>query len=396
MYNAKAPAAALGLFLCLHVFQFSAFAQELTLSGKAGSLWVEEDGAAWFWGSGISYKTKEGLYVDLGLGQIPSNLPWLDGSFFGLRYSMGLDRAPLGFHFGGGLLRHGYTEVLFEDIPLYSEGGQGYCFSFSLPFYIHRLKIEASYAVGSGSWEDGSFYWFFGKPRVSAVHIPGLSLTYDQQYTLGFHRISLDLAIRNNDDMPLFDSGLAGYVLFAAFSRERGPFRLAGSLGWVYAGGSLEGALTASNQRYSLFPYTFYNVKGTLDAHIGYGAADIQYRHAVFQYRIALGVLQGFGGKAAADMHYKKKNLFGSSEAHETTTPLELEGLGAAFLLFNWGAPALRVGRGVCLSFDLNKTWVIPWGYQQNAGTSSGGGVSTGQILGVLLSGLSLHITLAR
>jgi hypothetical protein len=392
MYNAKAPAAALGLFLCL--FQFSAFAQELAFSGKAGSLWVEEKGAAWFWGSGVSYQTKEGLYLDLGLGQIPSNLPWLDATAFGLRYSMGLDRPPLGFHFGGGFFRHGYTEALFEDLSLYSEGGQGYFFVFSLPFYIHRLRIEASYAVGAGDWEDGSFYWFFGKPQVSAVHIPSLSLSYDQHYTLGFHRISLDLDVQNNDGMPLFDSGLAGYVLFAAFSREWGQFRLKSSLGWVYAGGSLEGALTASNQRYAFFPYTFYNVEGTLDAHIGYGAVDLQRRRSVFQYRIGLGVLHGFGGKIAANLHYQQKDLFGSAEAHETATPLEMEGLGAAFLLLNWGAPALRVGRGVCLSFDLNKIFVIPWGYKQYSRETTDGGVSTGRILSVLLSGLSLNMAL--
>jgi hypothetical protein len=398
MCNAKAPAAALGLFLCLHAFQFSASAQELNFSAKAGTLWAEEKGAAWLWGSGVSYKTKEGLFLNLDLGQIPSNLPWLDTSVFGLRYSTGLDRAPLGFHFGGGFFQQGYTEVLFEDLPLYSKGGQGYFFVFSLPFYIHRLRIKASYAVGSGDWDDGSFYWFFGKPQVSAVHMPGLSVTYNQPYTvnfhLGFHRISLDLDVHNNDDMPLFDSSLAGYVLFAAFSREWGQFRLKSSLGWLYAGGSLDGALTASNQRYSLFPYTFYNVKGTLDAHIGYGAVDMQYRHSIFQYRIGLGVLHGFDGKIAAHMHYKKKTLFGSSEAHETATPLELEGLGAAFLLLNWGAPALRIGRGAYLSFDLNKIFVIPWGYEQDSGETTGGEVSTEGILSVLLSGLSLNITL--
>jgi hypothetical protein len=396
MYNAKAPAAALGLFLFL--FQFSAFAQELNFSGKAGSLWVEEKGAAWFWGSGVSYKTKEGLYLDLGLGQIPSSLPWLDTTAFGLRYSAGLDRTPLGFHFGGGFFQHGYTEVLFEDLPLYNEGGQGYFFVFSLPLYIRRLRIEASYAVGAGDWEDGSFYWFFGKPQVSAVHIPGLSLSYDQHYTvdfhLGFHRISLDLDIQNNDAMPLFDSGLAGYVLFAAFSRDWAQFRFKSSLGWLYAEGSLEGALTASNQRYAFFPYTFYNVKGTLDAHMGFGAVDLRYRRSIFQYRIGLGVLHGFGGKIAAHMHYKKKSLFGSAEAHETVTPLELEGLGAAFLLLNWGAPALRAGRGARLSFDLNKIFVIPWGFQQSSEETTGGGVSTGQIFSVLLSGLSLNISL--
>jgi hypothetical protein len=396
MCNAKAPAAALGLFLCLHAFQFSAFAQELSFSGKAGTLWVEEEGAAWLWGSGVSYQTEEGPFLNLDLGQIPSSLPWLDTTVFGLRYSAGLNRAPLGFHFGGGLFRHDYTEALFEDLPLYSEGGQGYFFVFSLPVYIRSLRIETSYAVGSGSWEDGSFYWFFGKPQVSALHIPGLSITYDQRYTLGFHRLSLDLDIRNNDDMPLFDSGLAGYVLFAAFSREWAQFRFKSSLGWLYAEGSLEGALTASNQRYAFFPYVFYNVTGTLDAHIGYGAADIRYRRSIFQYRIGLGVLHGFGGKIAANMRYKKKNLFGPSEAHETATPLEFEGLGAAFLLLNWGAPALRIGRGAYLSFDLNKILVIPWGYEQDSGETTGdGGVSAGQIFSVLLSGLSLNISLA-
>jgi hypothetical protein len=406
MYNAKAPAAALGLFLCLSVFQFPAFAQELSVSGRTGSLWVEENGAAWHWGSGISYKTKEGLYMNLGLGQIPGNLPWLDTSVLGLRYSAGLERAPLGFHFGGGYFQHGYTEVLFADMPLYSEGGRGYFFNFAVPFSLHKLKIKASYATGSGTWDDGSFYWFFGKPRISAVHIPGLSASYDKRYTLGFHRISLAMDIQNNDDMPLFDSSLTGYALFAAFSREWARFRLKSSLGWLYARGSLEGALTPSNQRYAFFPYTFFNMTGTLDAHIGYGAVDMQYRHSIFQYRIGLGILQGFDGAIAAHIHYKKKKLFGAAEAFETVTPLELKGLGAAFLLLSWGAPALRMGRGAYLSFDLHKIFVIPWGYEQSSGETSsgdgdgsgggggGGGVSSGWILSALLSGLSLNITL--
>jgi hypothetical protein len=400
MYNAKAPAAALGLFLCLAVFQFPVFAQDLAFSGKAGSLWVEETGAAWYWGSGISWKTKGGLYADLGLGQIPSNLPWLDTSVFGLRYSAGLDRAPVGFHFGGGYLQHGYTEVLFEDLPLYNEGGRGYGFVFSVPVALRRLRIQASYALGGGSWEDGSFYWFFGKPRISAVHIPGLSASYDERYTLAFHRISLAMDLRNNDDMPLFDSGLAGYALFAAVSWEGARFRLNSSLGWLSAKGSMEGALTASNQRYAFFPYSFYNLMGSLDAHIGYGAVDLQSRHALFQCRIGLGVFQGFDGAVTAAIHYKKKSLFGSAEASETTSPLELEGLGAAFLLLSWGAPALRVGRGANLSFDAQKIFVIPWGYEQaSGGTGAGGGggasVSGSQILSVLVSGLSLNITLA-
>jgi hypothetical protein len=396
MYNAKAPAATLGLFLCLLALQFPATAQELQLSGKAGSLWVEENGAAWYWGSGISYKTKEGLSVDLGLGQLPSALPQLDSSAFGLRYSAGLDRAPLGFYFGGGYFQHGYTEVLFEDIPLYSEGGQGYYFVFSLPFALHKLRINPSYALGGGSWEGGSFYWFFGKPRVSAIHIPGLSVSYDKHYTLGFHRISLAMAIDNNDDMPLFDSSLAGYALFVAFSWEWVQFRLRSSLGWLYAEGSLDGALTASNQQYAFFPYTFYNMEGTLDAQIGYGAVDLQYRHSVFQYRIGLGILQGFGGEIAAHIHYKKKSLFGSAEASETVSPLELKGLGAVFLSLSWGAPALRIGRGAYLSFDLNKIFVIPWGYEVSPDeTGAGdGGVSNGWILSVLASGLSANITL--
>jgi hypothetical protein len=195
--------------------------------------------------------------------------------------------------------------------------------------------------------------------------------------------------------MPLFDSSLAGYALFAAFSREWARFSLNSALGWLYAAGSMGGALTPANQRYAFFPYVFYNLNGTLDAHIGCAAVDLRYRHGFFQYRIGLGVLHGFGGSITAHIHYKQKILFGSAEASETVSPLKLEGLGAAFLLLSWGAPALRVGRGAYLSFDTQKVFVIPWGYEQSSGGTGGGGVSGGQLLSVLLSGLSLNITLA-
>jgi hypothetical protein len=156
--------------------------------------------------------------------------------------------------------------------------------------------------------------------------------------------------------------------------------------------------LTASNQHYFLFPYTVYDASGALNAHIGFGAIDIQYKHKLFQYHIMLGAAYVFEGPVSVHIHYKEKKLFGGREAAEDINLLDAGGLGAAFLLLDAGIH----NTSSTISFGIKKLFVLPWGYEGllNSGDNpspdigSGGesGVNISMLRTILLSGLSCYI----
>jgi hypothetical protein len=225
----------------------------------------------------------------------------------------------------------------------------------------------------------------------------GVSLQYHTQHELAFQSLFMDMDIVANDTEGLFDSHLEAYAAFYRFSPEIARLRLGGILGWFYAAAGTEGSLTASNQHFAYFPYNFYTIYGSLGLHAGFAAVDLQRDFSFFRGRVILGAAHAFQGSGAADIHYKKKNLFGGEEVFDKAS-LDIEGIGAAFMLLDAGFPALRLGKGKKghLSLGLRKLFVLPWGYEQApAGVTASPDPSdpaTGKLLKtLLLSGLSLY-----
>jgi hypothetical protein len=275
----------------------------------------------------------------------------------------GFDSPLAGFNVESGFFQHSSLNAKFEKTVLYNNGGSGSFWNFSLPLHFGRLTIEPSFFYGKAEWEDGSLYWFFGKPDISGIGVYALSARY-AQHKAAFHYFFMDMDIVSNRDEPLFASHINAYAAHYQFSLERKTFRLAGTLGWLYAAAEIEGELTTSNQHYALFPFSFFNVSGSLGLYAGFAAFSLQYRRSIFQYGLDLGAAHVFWGTGAADVHSKMKRLFGSKEAFETVS-LETGGTGAAFMQLDAGAAELRIGSKVRLSLGLRKLFLIPWGYER-------------------------------
>jgi hypothetical protein len=396
MPGLRAPALVLGLFLCT-IFSLGAD-EGLSLLAESGTLWIGDDGGSGYWRSGLLFRTENQFYTDINLGQVFSSLPIADGSIFGFRWNTGFDTKWAGLEFNSGFFNHSYLSSDTEDFSFYTKHGAGTFFGLKAPLHFGNFDLAPSLLYGAGSSDEGSFYWFFGKPDIPSLSILGLSLGYRKQHTLDFHYLSLDAEILSNEEKPLFAFGADAYLMNYTFTLETKKTRFWGSLGWLYASADIDGALTSSNQPYLFFLYLSYNVTGSLSAHAGFGAVSVEQTFSIFQYHITLGAAHFFRDEGSAEIHYKKKQLFGGDEAFEYYS-LNLEGAGAAFLLLDAGVPALRVGRAkkTLLSLGLRKLFAVPWGYEDilppsDSARSDGGPASLVRTL--LLSGLSLNCSL--
>jgi hypothetical protein len=400
----RAPALALGLFLSLFLpGAFPLPAEEgAFFPAGAGSLWVEDGGAALYWRTGLSLK-KGGVYAGLALGQAASSLPWAEGAVFAGRGNLRFDTPRFGLDLSGGFFSHGVLKSETEAFSVYSDGGRAFFAAVKAPARLGEWSIAPSFLYGSGGWTGGSLYWFFGTPRIPALTVCGLSLGYRNRHELAFRYLFMDAGIRNADGEGLFDSRLDAYAASYRLSLETGNLRLGARLGWFSAAAGAAGALTASNQHYAYFPYHFYALNGSLSLHAGFGAAELTQAFSFFQYRVVIGAVRLFQGAGAAAIHYKKKTLFGGEEAVDTLS-LDTGGAGAAVILLDAGLPSLRLGtrKKARLSLGLKKLFVVPWGYEQALSGSSAApdassplspsASSTNSLLKtILLSGLSFY-----
>ncbi|MDR2403868.1 MAG: hypothetical protein LBD78_07545 [Spirochaetaceae bacterium] len=408
-----APALALGFLLFFALSPFCGALEELSLSGKTGSLWVEADGAAWYWYSGLSWRPFDQLHLEAAAGGLKSSLPWVKTDLSLFRFKTDVDFDRFGVHVSGALIGSDRFELDIGDAQMYNEGGKANLFNFSLPLYLGPFVLNPSFLTGYGYLYDGSLYWFFGKPLVPSLYSYGLSAGYAGAHILEFRYLGAEPEIRSNQEEGLFTARLnvflASYTLNlgpAASKPEEGRRRFEGTAGWLYTEGSAEGALTASNQHYALFPFTFFSVTGSLNAHIAYGLLRLLFRPSIFQFDITLGAAHVLLGEAKADYHFKMKRLFGGSEFDGELDPVELNNTGAAFLLLDGGIilrNPYRPGPFI-VTLGIQKALALPWGYEKfisaaSPGTDSGGGspaMDPELLRSVLLSGLSLYARISR
>ncbi|MDR3122238.1 MAG: hypothetical protein LBU16_00460 [Treponema sp.] len=370
-----------------------------SLAAEAGSLWVEDEGSALSWRSGLSFQKDERLYAALALGQVVSTLPWAEGAVLGGLGNFGFGLPRFGLDFSGGFFYHPLFSSETDSFSVYNDEGRGGFSAVTMPVRVGEWSVAPSFLYGSGAWAEGSLYWFFGRPTIPALAVYGLSLRYQKQHELAFHALSLDMDILDDDAERLFDSHAEAYIASYRFFLEIANLRLGGSLGACFATAEINGALTASNQHFVYFPYNFYALDGSLGASAGFGAVDLRQTFSVFQYRIMIGAVHVFQGEGLADIHYKEKTLFGGQEAFDALS-LDIGGVGAAVMLLDAGFPALRLGRGerARLSLGMKKLFVVPWGHEAvlpggSASPGEGGGdISVNKLPQIaLLSGLSFY-----
>ncbi|MDR2079341.1 MAG: hypothetical protein LBP74_06455 [Treponema sp.] len=408
-----APAAALGFLLFFTLPLFCGALEELSLRAKSGTLWVETDGAAWYWYSGLSYRPFRQLHLEAAAGGLRSSLPWVKTDLSLFRFKTAADFERFGVHVSGALIGSGRFELDIGDARMYNEGGKANLFNFSLPLYLGPFTLSPSFLTGYGYLYEGSLYWFFGKPLVPSLYGYGLAAGYAETHLLEFRYLGVEPEIRSNNGEELFTARLniflASYTLKpgpAASKQEEGRRRFEGTAGWLYTEGSAEGALTASNQHYALFPFTFFSVTASLNAHIAYGLVRLLFRPSIFQFDITLGAAHVLWGEAKAGYHFKMKRLFGGSEFDGALDPVELNNTGAAFLLLDGGIVLRNPSRpSRAVSLGIQKALAIPWGYEKFVPDASSGtepadspvpAVDPELLRGILLSGLSVYVKISR
>ncbi|MDR2618378.1 MAG: hypothetical protein LBC62_05855 [Treponema sp.] len=416
-----APAATLGLLLFFLFFTLPSFCgalEELSLFGRIGNLWVEAEGSAWYWLSGFSYRPARSFYLEAAGGDLKSSLPWAETDLSMFFLKSGVDFKWFGLHVQWASFRAGYSELELGNVEFYNQGGEAGFFGVSLPLYLGPFMVAPSFLSGSARFNDGSLYWFFGKPLVPRLYGYGLAAGYTGIHRLELRYLGAEPEIRSNDDEGLIATDLniflASYALKlgpAASKPEAGRRRFEGRAGLLYAEGSAEGSLTASNQHYVLFPFSFFTVSGSLKAHIAFGLVRLLFQPSFFQFDITFGVFHVLQGEANADYHFKMKRLFGSSEFQGEVDPIGLDNTGLAFLALDGGIVFRRPYRPepYTLSLGIQKIFALPWGYEKFIpGASSGGGDSTGTdspdsplldpevLRTALLSGLSVYVKISR
>jgi len=375
----------------------------LEVSAKTGTLWVEDDGAALYWQSGVAFSFGEYFFLGFDLGKVYSSLPWLDGSLFGFMTQCGIDTPLGGFTVAAGVLDSSPVDAAIDKLAISNDGGDGYFFSIRAPLRLGPLSAAPYLQYSNASWGDGDLYWFFGKPKLSSLLIYGVDLSLDQQewyqHNLRAYGFSATLQIISNEDQSLFDADLNAGLFSYQFSREGEKTGFSGTVGWFFANASLEGSLNSSNQPYFLFPYLYYDVEARYEIQAGFAGFRFRHTMGIFRYSFNLGALHIFYDRGGADIHYQEKKLFGGKEAFDTKAP-ELKGLGAAFLLLEAGFPALPLTNKLRLSLSLQKAFVVPWGYEKlfssDAGSEKSSSVDTRSLFRTaLLSGVSIRGSLS-
>jgi len=361
--NKRALALWLGLFFCLLT---ALAAQEVAVDG--GALWVEDDGAATYWHSGFALTFGEYYFLSADVGQVAANLPWADGTVLGFKGQGGFDMPRGGVAFAVGSMSHQRVGAAVDKIVVSNDGGAGFFMSIHTPLRFGAFSAAPYVLYGEASWTDGDLYWFFGKPKLPSLLLYGADFTLDQfdryQHALRAYGFSAKLDITSNENEPLFATAVDAGLFCYQFSQKGEKLNFTGTLGWVFAKASLDGALTSSNQPYFLFPFLLYHLDAHLDLQAGFAGFRFQHTLGIFQYSLNLGALHIFHDQGGVDIHYQMKKLFSGQEVFDSLD-FELKGLGAAFLVIDAGFPALPITKKLRLSLGLQKVFAIPWGYER-------------------------------
>jgi hypothetical protein len=387
-------------------------------SPEGGSLWVDGEHGSGFWAASL-FLDGGPFHAAIGAGGVFSDLPVFDTDYTGAWLNAGLDTAPLGLDFFGGLFRRDTLNAEALGAPAESDGADGYFLRLALPLRIGSWSAAPSVLFAQGFWEDGDLYWFFGKPQVPSLLAAGFSAAFREEHHLYFQYLSLNLNILSPSDEELFTSRFDGIAAAYSWSFNRKPFSLDAAAGWLSVFGGLDGSLSSGNQPYFLFPYIFYDAAFDARFHALFGALRAEYRRNIFRVGLTLGAAHILWGKLEAELHSKQKTLsylgipvFDGREEFYSRS-LNPGGLGAAFLSVEGGLADLplarrtvdREGRAPRLSLTARKLFALPWGYENilasgflDRGEESERKPSAGEgpnLSSILLSGLSLFCSIA-
>jgi hypothetical protein len=401
----KAPVM-LGLFLSMITPIYCEDYREepsFRFDGQGGWLWADEDGDIFFRRQSIGVEQAGFWRLAFEEKKVSADHQLLqaDGSAFffegGIRAPHGGIDAVLGFY------SHGNMELLWDGQRFENSGGEASSFSLSLPVYFNQSSLVFSYTRAEASLQDGSFYWFLGRPRLDDFHLGGLSFAFGKRQRVEFEALFLEGGILSPEDVSLFDFSLRGFHASYSFQKDFSFLGLGGDFGVVYGKAQFDGSLTASNQHYTLFPYLVYETSGQISAFAGYGMVTLDYRARFFSLTAQFGVIQVFYSNSDAEVHYKQKTLFGGKERRYNFTPIDIGRPGCALVRLDAALLLPDSKTKPHFAIGIKKLFFIPWNYQrlispdgggdEKQGTGLAAAISPDLLKSALLSGLSLYFS---
>jgi hypothetical protein len=391
----KAPVM-LGLFLLAAV---SLYCEEpaFRFEDRGGWLWTDNTGDILFHRQSAGAEQAEFWHLSFAKEKFFADHQAIQTDGGAFRFGAGIRGPFAGINVDLGFYNHGNLELLRNDRLFENDGGEAFSFTLSAPVYFNQNSLIFSYTGASASWQDGGFFWFFGRPRLDAFHVGNLSFVIGNRQRINLGGLFLDGRILSPEDADLFDFSLRGFHASYSLQKDFRLLSLEGNAGILYGKLRFNGSLTASNQHYSLFPYLVYEASGQIGAFAGYGMITLTYRSRFFFLAARLGAAQIFYDSCDTEVYYKQKNLFGGEERRYTFTPVRLESLGCALVGIDAAFLFPDAKARPCFTIGVKKNFLIPWNYQQLISGGNGTGpasVPSADLLKTaLLSGFSVYLS---
>lgn len=356
-----------GLFLLSALSLCSA--ENFEIYGRGGILLHRDDGQITLWSGGASYVYGGVFENKSDFAKVSSGMPWLSTEILAIGYSAELKLNTLRPKITAGLVTSSDIEILSGGAEIKNGGMSGFYIGSALSFGVRNVEITPSLLFANIRFGDGDFYRFYGKPNIPAfIHI-GLSAEYEKTHKIGFTYDKADIAVLSNKDSLLFrsDNYCIGGNYKYLFTPQQKPWKIYAVSGISYADVFADGALTAANQQYFLFPYLFYNLTGRADAFIGWAmlSADISGKYLSRSVRIGAGNI--FGGRLYADAHYQYRKFYGDEEANENIVKINLAGSGIVFFDCSLKTGGLTISDKVRVYLELRKILGYYWGMDKFA-----------------------------
>jgi hypothetical protein len=245
----------------------------------------------------------------------------------------------------------------WDSTKMENDGGKIVMFSAAFPFSVNSFILEPSFLFASGKWQRGNFDYFYGKPDLPSIF--GFSMYFHRHSNvLGANCIFGKAKLLNNtESSELFNSDFYIYNIFYKLWIIR--------TGFASVNAKASGSLTAENQQYFIFPYSFYNASGYMNAKAIYSIANLSFKSKVAEYGMDLGALAALDGKIAASMNYKYRKfygtIYGTEENVEDLNPVQKKNSGIVFSILRKKKKKINIGENY-IQYGIQKPFAIPFG----------------------------------
>jgi len=246
----------------------------------------------------------------------------------------------------------------WDSTKIVSDGGKIFLLRADFPFDLGSFVLTPSFLYGMGKWEKGDFEYFYGKPDLPSINGFEISLSHNFSHSLSAGYYFGNAKLLNNGNEELFSSDFYFCDVFYKYA-PKAYFNL--SAGFASANVEMGGALTAQNQSYFLFPYSFYSATGSLDVKAIYGIADLSFESEFASYGLKLGSVFAIDGEMNGNMHYKHRKFYGDDEVFDSINTLHFKKSGLVFSVIGINTKKIKLG-DILLQYGVQKPFIIPFG----------------------------------